>query len=182
MKFFLLNVLVLLMWTAPAAATVEDAAQWVELRRLAEQGDVQAQVNLGLMYYSGQEVPLDYTEALHWFRKAADRGEAAAQHNLGTIYNQGKGAPQDYKEAVRWYRKAAEQGLAASQGALAEMYYHGRGVPQDYQLAYMWSSLAAAAGDVTATNNRDVLASIMTPEQIAEGQRLAREWYERRPK
>ena len=84
--------------------------------------------------------------------------------------------PQDYAQAVKWYRKAADQGHAKAQYNLALMYANGYGVPQDYVSAHMWWNLAAAKGDENAKRNRDIVAERMAPEQIAEAQRLAREW------
>jgi uncharacterized protein len=56
------------------------------------------------------------------------------------------------------------------------MYGAGLGVPQDYALAHMWVNLAAAGGHKDAVKNRDIVAAKMTPAQIAEAQKLAREW------
>ena len=56
------------------------------------------------------------------------------------------------------------------------MYAEGRGVAQDYVQAHMWFYLAAAQGDAKALKNRDSIAAKMTSAQIAEAQRLAREW------
>jgi hypothetical protein len=50
------------------------------------------------------------------------------------------------------------------------------GVPQDDVLSHMWFSLAASQGYDLAATERDKLAAKMTPHQIAEAQRLAREW------
>ena len=77
---------------------------------------------------------------------------------------------------LSWYRKAAEQGHAKAQLNLGIMYFTGRGVPQDYVQAHMWFNLSAAQGDADATKNRDIVAAKMTPAQIAEAQKLAREW------
>jgi TPR repeat protein len=52
----------------------------------------------------------------------------------------------------------------------------GIGVPQDFVLAHMWFDLAAAQSHESAQNNRDIAASLMTPDQIAEAKRMAREW------
>jgi len=85
----------------------------------------------------------------------------------------------DYTEAAKWYRLAAEQGNAEGQVNLGTMYAEGQGVPQDYALAHKWLNLAAAKGGTTrgiAVKARGIVASEMTPEQIAEAQRLAREW------
>jgi len=88
--------------------------------------------------------------------------------------------PQDYAEAVRWYRKAADQGDAGAQINLSGMYERGDGVPQDYVQAHLWINLAAsrASGETRSNGprSRDRLARKMTAQQIAEAQRLAREW------
>ena len=77
-------------------------------------------------------------------------------------------------------RQRAEQGTAKDQFSLGLMYYKGEGVPQDYIQAQMWYNLAASdlTGDDRewAVKNRDEIAEKMTSEQIAEAQRLAREW------
>ena len=92
------------------------------------------------------------------------------------MYDHGQGVPQDYAEAVKWYRLAADQGYAVAQYNLGFMYADGQGVPQDYVQSHMWFNLAAAQSDANAVQNRDIIAAKMTPDQIAEAQRLAREW------
>ncbi len=118
----------------------------------------------------------DYVTALKEWRPLAEHGHAKAQFDLGVMYRKGRGVPQDDKEAVRWYRLAAAQGLAEAQNNLGVMYREGQGVPQDDVQAHMWLSLAAAQGDKRAPKRRDRLAKKMTPAQVAEAQRLAREW------
>ena len=81
-----------------------------EWRPLAEQGDVIAQYNLGILFARGDGVPQDYVEATEWFRLAAEQGHKEAQYELGIYYELGQVGPQDYPEAARWYRLAAEQG------------------------------------------------------------------------
>jgi len=97
------------------------------------------------------------------------------------MYARGDGVPEDDVEAVRWYRLAAEQGDAIAQTRLGRMYAVGEGVPEDRVLAYMWWNLAAAQGDEIAQGNKDIVEQQMTREQIAEGQRLSREWLEVHP-
>ena len=62
------------------------------------------------------------------------------------------------------------------QFALGTMYENGLGVPQDYVLAHMWLNLSAAQGIKAAALTRDDLAERMTTAQIADAQKLAREW------
>jgi uncharacterized protein len=125
-------------------------------------------------------VPQDYTQALQWYRKPAEQGNARGQFSLGVMYANGRGVPQDYTQAVRWYRSAAEQGNARGQFRLGAMYAEGDGAPQDYVEAYKWETLAAARGSAgfrkRFADRRDELAKKMTPGQIGEGQKRAREW------
>jgi uncharacterized protein len=151
------------------------------LRPLAEQGVLIAQIILGFIYAYGLGVP-DYAQAVVWYRKAAEQGDADAQVNLGAMYYHGQRVPQDYEQAATWYRKAAEQGNARGQASLGVMYDEGQGVLQDYVQPYMWCNLAGShASDVGGFRDavidlRVKVAAKMTPEQIEEAQRMAREW------
>jgi uncharacterized protein len=117
---------------------------------------------------------------LKLFTEAADTGDPDAQMRVAGLYSDGKAVPKNDVEAVRWYRLAAEQGNAQGQSQLGSAYELGQGVPQDYVLAHMWFNLAAANSDPWgakwAQDMRNLIAVQMTKEQIAEAQRLAREW------
>ncbi len=93
-------------------------------------------------------------------------------------FDEGQAAHQrgDYATALREFRVLAEQGDASAQNNLALMYGDGQGVTQDYVQAHMWFNLAGARGDKEAAKNRDIVAKLMTPAQIAEAQRLAGKW------
>ncbi len=150
------------------------------VREAADQGDAEAQNDLGGMYANGDRVPQDDAQAVAWFRKAADQGNADAQNNLGGMYDNGRGVPQDDAQAVAWYRQAADQGNAFAQANLGVMYANGEGVPQDDVEAHRWLSLATSR----ATGDRqkeyaatlDELAEALTPAQIAEAQKRAADW------
>jgi TPR repeat protein len=73
-------------------------------------------------------------------------------------------------------QQRADQGDSNAQNNLGVLYYIGQGVPQDYVRAHMWFNLAAAGGDKAAAIRRDIVAAKMTPAQIAEAEKLAREW------
>jgi len=81
-----------------------------EWRPLAEEGDADAQHNLGMMYGNGQGVPQDYAEAVKWYRLAAEQGAADAQHNLGVMYQFGDGVLQSNVIAHMWYSIASDNG------------------------------------------------------------------------
>ena len=138
------------------------------LRKVAEQGDVKAQLELGNCYYNGNGVNKDEAEAEKWWRKAAEQGNkdaveqfrklaeqgnVAAQYNLGKCYYNGNGANKDEVEAAKWYRKAAEQGHADAQNSLGNCCYYGNGVNKDYAEAVKWYRKAAEQGNVAAQYN-----------------------------
>lgn len=72
----------------------------VQCRKAAEQGNPEAQYNLGVMYAKGQGVPKDGGQALFWFRKAAEQDYAEAQYLLGSLCLAGRGVPQDARQAL----------------------------------------------------------------------------------
>jgi len=82
----------------------------------------------------------------------------------------------DYATALRIVRPLAERGDANAQYNLGVFYDNGLGVPQDRIRAYMWLDLAAMQGRESAATFRDLVARVMTPGQIAEAQKLTREW------
>jgi uncharacterized protein len=158
-----------------------EAAKWYRLA--ADQGFAHAQYQLGFMYFSGQGVPQNDAEAARLYRLAAQQDDARAEQALGLFYFNGvAGVTQSYAEAVKWYTPAAEQGLPLAQFDLGVLYANGDGVPQDYVRAHMWFNLSAAQGDKNAIKDRDRIARQMTPEQIAEAQKLAREFKPRKPR
>jgi TPR repeat protein len=118
----------------------------------------------------------DYAIALRLLRPLADQGVADAENILGHMYERGYGVTADFAEAVKWYRLAANQGLADAQLRLGIMYYTGQGVIQDYVHAYKWFSLSAAQGSEHGAVSTEITAQNMTPAQIAEARKLAREW------
>ncbi len=82
----------------------------------------------------------------------------------------------DYATALRLIRPLAERGDANAQYNLGVFYDNGLGVPRDKVRAYMWFNLSAAQGRESAAAFRDLIARSLTPAQIAEAQKLAREW------
>ena len=88
------------------------AFQWY--LKAAEQGDANAQMNLGLMYKQGVPVDFNEDEAFKWFSKAAEQGEAIAQQNVGLMYAQGVIFPKDYALSYMWLSLAASQNNAAA--------------------------------------------------------------------
>ena len=109
----------------------DDASTAHGYRLTAEQGDAEAQFNLGVRYFHGRGVPEDIQEAIRWVRLAAEQGHAEARLSLGVLYDEGRGVPRDHEEAVRWYRLAAEQGHPEAQFNLGVSYDEGEGVARE---------------------------------------------------
>src|ERR1035438_8646688 len=194
--------MLLLVPTPGVAAGLEAPAECAspislqETTARAEAGDAAAQTELGRLYYQGQGAGQDYAAAAKWYRKAAEQGVASAQFNLGLCYFRGHGVAQDDGEGLKWYRKAAEEGIVVAQYNLGLRYGFGMGVPRDYVEACKWFDLAAAQSATDAMHNskkisetkpsttyllivkncRNEIFQSMTPAQLAEGQRLSREF------
>ena len=107
-------------WLRPAEAASEappvaidhrgHAFSTEELRKLAEQGDADAQWQLGILYHDGETVPKDDAIAVQWFEKAAEQGYVRAQSTLGAYYWAGRGVSPDLSKAYFWSQLALAQG------------------------------------------------------------------------
>ncbi|MEB5974300.1 tetratricopeptide repeat protein [Pantoea dispersa] len=156
-------------WLASAGQT--DAAAPL-LRAAAQQGDAQAQYQLGLLLPAHSSEALQWLaraaeqghngaarqlaqlelhanpllqhkqQAFNWLMMAAERGEPQAQNDVGAAWSRGDGTQQDSVRAVMWYRKAAEQGHALAQFNLAGAYQSGAGVKKQPDQAYAWYAVA----------------------------------------
>lgn len=150
---------------------------------LAEAGNPDAQVNIGVLHANGEGVPQSYSEAMIWYRKAADQGDVFALNNLGLMYMRGQGVTPSDSMAVQLYRQAAEENFAPAQFNLATMYAQGRGVEKDRAEAYKWVTLAIAAyapGDDdkrdAAEDMRAYLEREMTAVERGAGEQRAHDW------
>lgn len=154
-----------------------EAVKW--FRKAAEQGNPPAQACLAESYSKGEGVPQDDAAAAMWYQKSAESGHAPAQAQIGFHYARGKGVPESLAEAIKWYRRAAEQGDRTGQNLLGLRFAEGLGVPQDYVEAHKWLNLASAQGSDIAKTQLNRIQRLMTPDQIAEAQHLAREFVPR---
>jgi TPR repeat protein len=120
-----------------------------EWRTLADQGDADAQFNLGQAYKLGRGVPADLGSAQSWYEKAAAKGHEQAQVNLGLLlFQRGERA-----KAMPWLRKAAEGGDPRAQYVLGTAMFNGDLVQKDLPRAYAYMQLAAAQGLPPAVTN-----------------------------
>ena len=150
-----------------------EAVKWYH--KAADQGNADAQYSLGCCYRDGQGVTKNLfgvtknlIEAVKWFRKAADQGLKSAREELSRI-------ERVTKEAKR-YRKAAEWNHAWAQFNLGYCYANGQGVPENLVEAAKWYRKAADQGFEGAREELSRIERRMTPDAIAEAQRLSREF------
>lgn len=154
--FLICSLAVLWLATRQPSGSTPEVNEVVDLdstRAKAEQGDAEAQKQMGMLYAKGEAVKQSYAEAAKWYRSAADQGHAGAQAALGELYEAGQGVPADEAAAAQWYRRAAEQGHVAGQYSLAVLYVLGRGVPRDLTEAAKWYRRAAEQGNALAQYN-----------------------------
>ncbi len=147
-----------------------------------EQSIASVEALLADVYYFGHFVPKDYDAAVKWYLRAGDKGNPLAQSTLGDIYYYGRGVPQDYETAAVWWERAANQGVGGAQLNLSVLFANGEGVSRDLVKSHMYANLAAAQLPLgkdyeIAIQNREFIAEQMTPEQIAEAQQKAKDWY-----
>lgn len=140
------------------ALLLSTATAWAEslaaLRQRAESGNSDAQYDLAMCYWKGEEgAPKDNTKAFYWMKRSAEQGDAYAQSWVGYFYEEGYGTGKDDAEAFYWYRRAAEQGNRSAQNNLGEHYYYGRGIARDFGKAAMWYKKAADQGHISAMFN-----------------------------
>ena len=119
-------------------------------------------------------------------RASAEQGNEDAQFYLGVRYSNGQGILQDHDEAIRWFEHGAEQEDTRAMASLGLKYQEGVGVRQDYVQAHLWTNLAASrrTGETQKLLvwYREHAAKQLTPDQLAEAHRLAREWNSAHPR
>lgn len=146
-----------------------------ELQPVAEDGDPKAQYVLGVMFVQGLGIARQPDLGVTWLRKAALQDHVDAQLELARMYENGDGVPGDDAEMAKWYRRAAAQGDVGAQLFVADLYVRGRGLQRDLVRAYMWYEIAGRYWGDLAAGAKRVVAEQMTPAQIAEAERLARQ-------
>lgn len=117
-----------------------------ELRALAEEGNSLAQASLGIRYFYGEDVEIDYAEAFKWFQKASDQDNFMGQNGLANCYRSGAGTNKDETRAFELFLKSAQQGYAPAQYNLGVCYAIGSGIQLDNQKAIEWMQKAADQG------------------------------------
>ena len=79
-------------------------------QKSAEQGNIEAQLHIGLMYSMGEGVKKDFSKSLYWVKKSAQQGCSEATFILGTMYEAGHGVKKNLAKAIILLKKAAAEG------------------------------------------------------------------------
>jgi len=178
-----------LLWAAPAPAQsvkagIEawqkaDYARAVEIwRPLAENGDADAQFNLGQAYRLGRGVKIDLGSAQTWLERAASQGHVDAQSTLGLLlFGNGNQA-----EGAKWLKQAAEKGEPRALLIFGTALFNGDGVPQDRVLGYAYVSRAAAQGLEPAKSTLAQMDEVMPLAERKKGVAIAMEKAKSQPK
>jgi TPR repeat protein len=123
-----------------------ESEEVTRLRQAAEQGNAQAEYDLGDRYGDGNGVAKDPHQAYEWYFKAARQGLTRAEGLVGMSYVLGLGVPQDFERAIPWLQKSAEKGLVEAQFTLGLCYVRGEGVTENDSLGSHWLQKAAEQG------------------------------------
>ena len=138
-------------------------------RPLAEQGDADAQFNLGQAYRLGRGAPIDLGAAQLWFERAADKGHLDAQTKLGLLLFQNG----NHTGAVRWLKAASDKDEPRAMLVYGTALFNGDGVPQDPVQGYAYITRAAARGLPAAKDTLDQLNRILPLQERTKGRALA---------
>jgi len=151
--------------------------------KLAEDGNVGLQMELGYAYSFGQVVDRNEKAGFLWFKRAAvatqpewQRWRLTAVMMVGYDLWTGHGVEADPAEGVLWYRRAADLGQIAAMNNLGVAFNDGKGVAKDPVEAYKWFSLAADRGLPVAKKNLAELISKLTAEEVEQGRQRAAAW------
>lgn len=136
----------------PSLTFPSNGMDFYHTEKLANNGDADAQYDIGTKYEFGFGVERNYQKAREWHHKAAQQGHEGSQYRLGNLYYLGKGGNKDYLLAKNWYKKAASQGNSLAQRHLGFMYRNGIGVKKDIQESKRWYGMACWGGNEFSCN------------------------------
>ena len=144
-----------------------------EIKLPAIRGEPGAQLSLGLLYHSGQEIRWDIIQAKECHEKSADQGFLEAQLRWGSLYDFGKEISEDNSEVLKWYIQAAKIGHAESQAYLGKIYFNGGGAVKSDVNVFLWWTLAAQKGSSKAKTFIRETRGVIRKHHAAEARQLA---------
>ncbi len=142
---------------------------------LANAGNPDAELVVGLAYLEGRGLPRNAGQAAAWLARAAAQGQPLAQYKLATLYQDGVGVPRSATQAFRWFSAAAARGNRKAMHSLGVAYAEGWGTSKNFQSAAKWFLQAADEGFVNSQFDLAVLEErgLGVPQSLTE----AYKWY-----
>ena len=140
-------------------------ATGVSLEQSANDGNADAQFQMGVQYLYGTDVPKDATKAAEWFKKAAEQGYVPAIRELGILIASGEGVEPDPETGAQLIGRAADELDPGAMYHLGLMFEKGIGVPEDKQKAVRLLAYAAMMGYPGAEVDAQRLDDILTEER-----------------
>lgn len=155
-----------------------EAFKWLYSAAINGKSSKESERILAQSFVTGQNVPQNYSEALHWYELAANGGDAEAQSELGFFYFSGKYIERDYEKAHVWFKNAAMNNYPLAQYNMGILWYTGNGVPAvDTVQAYAWFNLAAANGHGSGESAKSFLETILSTEELNRAQNISMDLY-----
>lgn len=136
--------------------------------QLTKQELTAARCRLGQLYLDGTEIPLDESEARHWYHLAAKDAVPEAESAMGEIHYDGLGVAEDQGKALRWFRRAAKHGSIEAQGRVGRMRLEGEGAPRDAVDGLAWLRVAAVQGSAEAERHQRRAERQMDEAQVKQ--------------
>ena len=146
-----------------------------ECRELAESGDSNSQMELGMIYATGNGVEKDFTKANVWFFEAALQGNKDGMFNIGVSYQTGSGMEKNHRKAVEWYEKASKRGHEKASLVLGNLFFKGEDNLREEKneaMAYLYYRLAAEQGSKEALELIELIHSNMPETEKLKSDQL----------
>ncbi|MGD8566540.1 MAG: tetratricopeptide repeat protein [Gammaproteobacteria bacterium] len=147
---------------------------------LAENGNVEAQYDIGTMYERGNGVAKSMEKAFEWYMKSAKQGNDKAAYKVGLSYLHGKGVSKDYDKAMEWLKKAADKNNVRAFYFIGSMYEKGHGVSKNLDTALRWYTRAYKGGYMIAKQRAQEIKDIVKEREVQAELKRQRELQRRR--
>ena len=161
------------------AVNSNEAFKWLYKAAINGRSSKESERILAQSFITGQDVPQNYGEALHWYELSAKRGDVEAQSELAYIHFTGQVGEKDYKKAAYWFNISARNGYPLAQYNMGILWYTGNGVESvDMVKAYTWFSLSAVNGHQSGVASINYLKTILSEDELQRAQNMSMELYE----
>jgi TPR repeat protein len=156
------------------------------LRKSAQLGNVDAQINLSRKLRGGIGIDKNQVEAISWLEKAAEKGSLVALVDLADSYENGDGVGKDYVKALELYSRAALAGDSLAFLNLAKLHELGEGTRISFSTAYVYNRIGMrllknekpqySEDDLKTVKLSDAVSKSLRENEKGEADRVADSW------